>query len=566
MKETKCIFGFVMIALIIPFTCYGQTWSRTYGSTYPEVPTSVRQTQDGGYIVAGSTSSTGVGYVDYSDVLLLRLNSDGTISWHHRYGGDGKTDWASCVQQTGDGGYVVVGTKGGAIGCFLKGDFWVLKLNSDGSIAWQKRYGTAETLIFYAAKSIQQTDDGGYIAAGHKEDRIQDCYVAWISRLDSSGNIVWYKENTDKSSARCVQQIEDGGFIVAGNAKVEGGSNYYDFWVVKLDSGGNVIWQKTYGGDHGDYANSIRQTFDQQGDPDGYIVAGYTYSAGAWILKLDLYGSIEWQKAYGIDSEEANSIQQTQDGGYIVAGDTDSFGAGENDSWILKLDGDGNIIWQKTYGTHRSDFAQSIQQTDDSGYIIAGATGFWESSEGDRDFWVLKLDADGEIPDCGIMPTSDVTVVNTSVQGQDYTPEYLSTFLSTHNTEVIPEDTSTETSMLCPRPEPVCECQLNPDTTGIPMGETMGFDIAVTNNTDEVQVFGFATYVTKPNGGRYPPSGYLIGPVKVSLDPYGSRSAHRSHPIPGNAQLGTYTYHGVVGTLGAGPYDECQFEFEVTVP
>ena len=108
--------------------------------------------------------------------------------------------------------------------------------------------------------------------------------------------------------------------------------------------------------------------------------------------------------------------------------------------------------------------------------------------------------------------------------------------------------------------EPICECDLVPDATVIPRGGTLGFDITVTNNTDEVQVFGFATYVTKPNGTK---TGYLIGPVRVSLDPYGSKSAHKSHPIPGNAPLGTYTYHGVVGTPAAGLYDKCQFNFEV---
>jgi hypothetical protein len=111
-----------------------------------------------------------------------------------------------------------------------------------------------------------------------------------------------------------------------------------------------------------------------------------------------------------------------------------------------------------------------------------------------------------------------------------------------------------------------CQCNLVPDATIIPRGGTLGFDITVTNNTDEVQLFGFATYATKPGGGKYPPFGYLIGPVRVSLNPYGSKSAHRSHSIPGNVPLGTYTYYGVVGTPGAGLYDRCQFDFEVVEP
>jgi hypothetical protein len=113
---------------------------------------------------------------------------------------------------------------------------------------------------------------------------------------------------------------------------------------------------------------------------------------------------------------------------------------------------------------------------------------------------------------------------------------------------------------------PLCGCLLTPDATVIPRGGTLGFDIRAMNNTDEGQVFGFATYVTKPDGEKYPPSGYLIGPARVSLNPYGSRSAHRSLPIPDNTPLGTYTYYGVVGIPGAGLYDKCQFEFDVYEP
>jgi len=124
----------------------------------------------------------------------------------------------------------------------------------------------------------------------------------------------------------------------------------------------------------------------------------------------------------------------------------------------------------------------------------------------------------------------------------------------------------TVTSTLAELELPMIQCEIVPDSTAVPRGGTLGFDITVTNNTDEVQVFGFATYATKPGGGKYPPSGYLIGPARVSLNPYGSRSAHRSHPIPGNTPLGTYTYYGVVGTPGAGLYHQCQFDFEVVEP
>jgi len=153
-------------------------------------------------------------------------------------------------------------------------------------------------------------------------------------------------------------------------------------------------WIKTYGGTNWDQANSIQQT------SDGYVVAGYTFSFGAgdadaWVLKLDGDGNVQWQKTYGRSSvDEAWSIQQTSDGGYIVASYTHTFGAGIWDAWVLKLDGDGNVQWQKTYGGTNCDYAESIQQTLDGGYIVAGGT--YSFGVGGN-AWVLKLDGDGNV-------------------------------------------------------------------------------------------------------------------------------------------------------------------------
>jgi len=154
-------------------------------------------------------------------------------------------------------------------------------------------------------------------------------------------------------------------------------------------------WAKTYGGTGDDYAYSIQQTSD-----GGYIVAGYTGSSGAgladfWVLKLKSDGTVDWQKTYGGGGyDSASSIQQTSDGGYIVAGVTTSFGAGGYDFWVLKLDGSGNVQWQKTYGGTGNDYANSIQQTTDGGYIVAGVT---TSFGAGGDFWVLKLDSSGNV-------------------------------------------------------------------------------------------------------------------------------------------------------------------------
>jgi hypothetical protein len=176
-------------------------------------------------------------------------------------------------------------------------------------------------------------------------------------------------------------------------------------------------WAKTYGGGYSDVARSIQQTSD-----GGYIVAGWTLSFGAggldfWVLKLDASGQVQWQKTYGGGySDVARSIQQTSDGGYIVAGWTLSFGAGNYDVWVLKLNASGNVVWQKTYGGGSDDYAESIQQTSDGGYIVAGET--WSFGAGSADFWVLKLDANGNVVNCtpsNLVQNSNGTSASTSI-------------------------------------------------------------------------------------------------------------------------------------------------------
>jgi len=232
----------------------------------------------------------------------------------------------------------------------------------------------------YVGKSIQQTSDGGCVVAGYRAFSVgppdEDYYTdIWIVKFDNNGDISW--QNTyDESkfdNADSIQQTADGGYIVAGDTHLSDGER--PFLAVKLDSGGNITWQKTYGGTFYDNAYSIQQTTE-----GGYIIAGSTQSFGVsgdlWVLKLDNSGDITWQKTYGGSKfDNANSIQQTTDGGYILAGHTWSFGAGYRDFWVLKLDGSGNVTWQKTYGGTNSDYAYSIQQTSDNEYIIAGSTG-----------------------------------------------------------------------------------------------------------------------------------------------------------------------------------------------
>ncbi|HOQ40376.1 MAG TPA: hypothetical protein PK561_08220, partial [Fervidobacterium sp.] len=214
---------------------------------------------------------------------------------------------------------------------------------------------------------------------------------------NSDGSLAWEKTfgGSGEDQAASIQQTTDGGYIVAGYTYSFGVGNS-DIYVLKLNSDGSLAWEKTFGGSGEDYTYSIQQTTD-----GGYIVAGWTNSFGVgnsdvYVLKLNSDGSLEWQKTFGGNGEDqATSIQQTTDGGYIVAGGTTSFGAGNYDVYVLKLNSDGSLAWQKTSGGNGGDWALSIQQTTDEGYIVAGYTNSFGS--GDYDVYILKLDSNGEL-------------------------------------------------------------------------------------------------------------------------------------------------------------------------
>jgi uncharacterized delta-60 repeat protein/uncharacterized repeat protein (TIGR02543 family) len=426
----RIILAIMFFFFFSSFLSLNAQWARTYGGSNSDEAESIQQTSDGGYIVAGGTDSFGAGE---NDIWVLKLSSMGEIEWQKTYGGSGD-DFAHSIQQTSDGGYIVAGSR--------EGDFWVLKLSPDGEIEWQKTYGGIGDDF---AHSIQQTSDGGYIVAGDI-GLFSGGYGAWVLKLSSTGDIEWKKTYAGTFETPSIQQTSDGGYIVAGRAYFDSG--YPDFWILKLSSTGEIEWQKTYGGSDSDGASSIQQTGD-----GGYIVIGETSSFGAgfsdfWIFKLSPDGEIEWQKTYGGSGwDQIPSIQQTSDGGYIVAGN-DHGGGGYGDFWILKLSPDGEIEWQKTYGGSGDDFAHSIQQTSDGGYIVAGYTMSWGA--GSYDFLVLKLSSDGIInPRCSFIRSSNAEVSDT-----DISPVVTNTTpgdkdITSQDTNIIPQDTDATVYNLC---------------------------------------------------------------------------------------------------------------------
>jgi hypothetical protein len=371
------------------------TWAKTYGGKGLDLAFTIKQTEDRGYIIGGESWSFGS---FSSDAWVIKLDPHGNIQWQKRYGGN-LNDVIYSIEQTQDGGYIMAGETNAALP-FL-GLFWVVKLNANGEIQWQKTYNQGR------AHSIQQTFEGGYVATGMNMGR------AWVVKLDANGSIQWQKKygGIRGDVAQTVQQTSEGGYIVAGMMKGE-------VWVLKLNSAGETQWQKTYGNSCVDANFSIQQT--QEG---GYILASVSLTFGTgntdiWILKLNAEGEIEWQKTYGGSGFElAHSIQKTQDGGYMVVGWTDSFGSGNIDAWLLKLNPKGEIEWQKAYGSSGVDLATSINPTQDGGYVVVGATNSF--GVGEMDIWLLKVDASGNMLGCpgGLIKTTSSISTMTSATG-----------------------------------------------------------------------------------------------------------------------------------------------------
>jgi hypothetical protein len=376
-------------------------WNKTYGGTGSDFALSMVQTGDGGYALAGYTNSYGTGW---DDLWLVRTDLAGTLQWNKTYGGAGG-DFAFSVVQTGDGGYALAGyTESYGAGSF---DFWLVKTcvemnlehqrylgGSNLIYGWSRTYGGAGYDVTW---SVVQTGDGGYALAGWTDSYGVGGRDFWLVKTDAVGNMQWnntYGLHANDEYACSVVQTGDGGYALVGYT-FSYGAGYSDFWLVKTDASGTAQWVKTYGGTGYDYGLSVVQTMD-----GGYALAGRTNSYGAgdydfWLVKTDSAGTALWNKTYGGTSHDGTwSMIQTVDGGYALAGQTFSFGAGDSDFWLVKTDSAGTMQWDKTYGgAGWEGGAQSMIQTVDGGYALAGETTSYGDVHGD--FWLVKTDSAG---------------------------------------------------------------------------------------------------------------------------------------------------------------------------
>ena len=306
------------------------------------------------------------------EIMLARARDEPSIEWEKTFGGPGG-DEGNSVQQTSDDGYVVAGEYGALIDPEegYTGVSYLLKTDDGGILDWDETWGAIVPGVSERASSVRQTRDGGYIVCGTEGSRYES--YQYLSKRYSDGSYNWSRGySTYFDYGHAVIQTIDDGYALAGNW---GGAAEDGASLIKTDVDGNFEWREHYYGESKAEAYSVQQTLD-----GGYILAGNTRADGAgdfdaYLCKTDSYGLMEWNKTYGgMDDDVAYSVQQTSDGGYILAGYTESYGAGGTDAYLIKTDENGVMEWQKTYGGADPDGARSVQQTCDGGYILAGYT------------------------------------------------------------------------------------------------------------------------------------------------------------------------------------------------
>jgi hypothetical protein len=456
-KMDLIVILMITLFILYPLSAYSSSsWVKSYaliGDEYTRMSVyaiSAQQTSDGGYIDAGWYDLTPA--YD-TDALVFKLDQNGSLQWGKTYGAL-SVDALHYIRETSDRNYIAVGessrfSENPSNYHVYNKDAFVMKIDPNGEIIWQKNYNSCIWVLdsanntydcqsvdwFEAAHSIQETSDGGYVVAG------ANCYSPWecwpdvmLLKLDGDGNLQWsqiygivppdgWPVSTGVNS---ITQTSDGGYIATGTSHSHRLENAL---VLKLHPQGNIQWAKAYGGPEAEGFNDIKQT------PDGGFIAvggiatkgtSWTEPLDLWVVKLYPDGGIEWQKSYSsIGQVYARdsygvSVQLASDGGYAVGGvyfESYGYGVG-NKAWIMKLDTQGNIIWQKTYGGYNSDLISSMAMTDDGGYVLSGiSSSFWECCSGHH--WILKLDGNGNVPDCSIMRVPDIEVGAPVAAAQD---------------------------------------------------------------------------------------------------------------------------------------------------
>ena len=371
------------------------TFSRIYGGNSNDYGYAIQQTNDKGYIITGQTESYGAGYYD---IWLIKVDTNGEEQWNRTIGGT-KDDWGKSVIETSDGGYLVTGgTESNTTSTFWA-DVILVKTNNSGNISWNKHLGGDH---YEYGSQVIETIDGNYSLVGTTSSYGPGGRDVWFLKTNKSGDIIHNITygTTHEEYGDSIYQTNDNGYIIVGS------SDYFsikndDVWLIKTNETGSIQWNITFGSNNEDFGRSVEQT------PDGsFIVTGYTTVANGnldlILAKINNTGQLQWNRDYGgLEDDYGMKVIQTSDGGYLISGTTESYGANLRDIWLLKTNSTGHEMWNRTYGGSNHDYAYDIVQTASGEYVCVGTTKSPSYGPGGYNVWIFKTNDHGDIYSTG---------------------------------------------------------------------------------------------------------------------------------------------------------------------
>ena len=376
----------ILSTLFVQSTNAQFKFESTYGGYSFERGTYIRNTNDGGYIITGSTTS----FSSDQDMYLLKIDKYSNIEWSKVYHLPGYNDKLHGVVQAASGEYYVVG--------FLEGGFGILddifmKVDLIGNIIWAKHFGGIQS---DELRDVSITQDGRILAVGQNASFGAGAKDYPVIKFTSDGNIEWAKAygNVWEEFGGTIILLDDGNYAFLGATDISGSYSIRPL-LFKTDSLGNLMWAKIYAGYSEDWGRYAIKT--QSG---GFLLVGDTRSYGLggsrdiYVIKTDSDGNVEWAKAYGGNGDESGyGATQDNDGNYVISGFTNSIGMGGYDALLMKITSTGDLIWFYTYGGFSDDYAYKMVQTSDSGYVMVGGRN--SNSLGDEDILLIKVDKFG---------------------------------------------------------------------------------------------------------------------------------------------------------------------------
>ncbi len=381
--------GYALTTLILiatlsqPVNSQTMVWETNFGGMFNEMGNSVQVLPDSCIVVLGSTYSYGAGL---SDIYLVKTDQYGDVLWTKQYGGD-STDFGFDIQQTSDGGFIMVGLT--TINKISK-DVYLVKVDSLGTVEWEKTFGGTGS---EDGQSVRQTFDKGYIIGGTTNSYGNGFNDTYLIKTDSLGNLEWEKTfgGAGGESGFAARQTSDSGYIFIGSTGSYG-VGYSSVYVIRTDKNGDSLWTNTYGGSSADFGYSVEVTAD-----GGFIFVGATASYGngetdAYLVKTDPFGNFEWDHAYGgADDDRGYSVQELTSGNFVLTGKTESF-TSNIEAYLIMTNPIGSPMWSSYFGGSQSDEAQSIAFDDNGDIIVVGKS--FSYSAGGSDVYLLKVKGD----------------------------------------------------------------------------------------------------------------------------------------------------------------------------